>query len=686
MAAKKDNTVLPRGENYLADEKQQRKDKEEKTPEGEVANRTILSRVRAGKLFMNNFSDVDKAACERWRDAAGSDIYTDVERYIDEDENVLDQQAVGITNEFQRNVLTLKAAVCINDPDFHVVSLAPNGTELVRADMRTQWDNKNWARKAAAVFQKRCIGGFGILAYRWDKKRRTVFELVHSWDLFADPCVTDWSELAWGGRSIRMSLREAIGRFDPGEKEGYFQEKVQQLDEEDVTASKDRFRVQITLYWDEKTEAVLYNNKVIHREKNRYGEVPLLFLEGDVDPGPTSFPLGLGVLCAGPQQQVTDLDGMITNTAKNGVPFNVISEKVLTNEVRQAITDGKTQQFIPIKAVNITSAIQHYPAEEVSETTLTARSLASKVMHAIMGTNELMMGQHIEGVSKATEIHQLTQQQGARIVQLTKEYERFVNMMAWVVVHNEAEFGGARMSGGRVKVTEEERATWLAYKGVKVIYVVESSTVYRNPQQDQQQSMQLLELAVRQAQMLIGLGVPQPMVCLGILHMIEDVLKAFGRTNTDEYFPGLQQLKMILAQSYMQMLQQGQLPPPPGHDQMKPASVSVQYKDLPQEAQQTLLLKWGLIQPGQQVTPVSPADGEGGGNQNVLPELIGAQLKAENAEKDRIADMVKQEAEHRHLARMQEHRFSHEREMAHVGAMHRMITAPPPAKNGKGEK
>lgn len=676
-----DLTVLPKGENPIGDEKKS-------TPEGELSDATIASRVRAGKSFCTPFASVDKAVCASFRDATGNSIYPDadygLDYGLDQDGDVLSDQPVGVSNEFQKNVLTLAAATIINEPGFFVRAGAPKAADLVRKEVARQWKKKSWNRKTRGVFQKRCIGGLGILAYRWERKKRTVFELIHSWNLVADPTVRDWNDLRWGGYEIQRSLREAIETYDPDGTKGIFKEKIEERDRKGDTASKDRMKVRLTLYWDSKTEAVIYGGKVVDRKKNLYEGVPLLFLECDIDPGPTAFPLGLGILTSGHQRQIVDLDSAVTNTAKHGGPLNIVNTMMLTKELRQAWTEGQEQGLLGVKTMP-DKAFMRVPGEEVSSATLLARQQAKRDMHGIMGTNDTMFGQHIEGVTKATEAANIQQNSGARQVQARVELELFIDRMLEAVVRLEAAFGGAtKGADGRVSVDKNAREMWEAFKSVEEIYVTASSTVYRDPKQDQQQSMQVEDANMRQIELLLSLGMPPPMALVLMLRMKKDTMQAFGRTNIDEYLPGVDNYIELLQQTYLPGLMQGQLPPPPDHGKLDPGKVTASIDKLPWEAQQALLLQWGLIQPGQQVTPPQQAGEGDGADVSAMAEVTSAKLKAEDAEKGRIAEMVKQESEHRHQALMQEHGHVHAERMAHVGAIHKLITTPEPAKGAPG--
>jgi hypothetical protein len=237
--------------------------------------------------------------------------------------------------------------------------------------------------------------------------------------------------------------------------------------------------------------------------------------------------------------------------------------------------------------------------------------------------------------------------------------------MVWRVVRNESQFGGATMENGRVNINPHARAMWEAFRSVREIYTTSSSTVYRDPSQDQQQCMQLLATVSRITSMLLPLGLPQPMALTVLMRLLLDVLRAFGRTNVDEYLPGGQQFLHLLTDSYVPQLMQGQLPPPPEHNQ-KPlsSSISAAFKDLPPQAQEAWLVKEGLIQPGQMPPPQPQQEGEEQGQDNARitahASLLESGLKHEDAERGRVAEMVKMEAEHRHNREMQREKLSHD--------------------------
>lgn len=489
-----------------------------------LTDNELAARVKVGTNFVLRFARNDRQASAKFRDA--SNLVSWIPQDDDTNENdggdVPQDVPVGQSNQLTTNIITKLASIALGDPDFHVKSLTQNSenSNLAREFLRSKWKLYNLVRLSMKTAMKRYVAGLGILAYRWDEKFRSVFEHVQSWDLALDPNTRDFRMVKWAARRIKLSQREAVKRY-PGA--GF-------PDSAGGDASPDITKVEIWLYYDDEVEAHLWNGKVIERDDNLYGGVPLLFFEGDIDPGTSIWPLSDSALAAGLQAELSDLMLQVSNMAKHGGVINLVDSKRLGSAGMQALESGVQQGFIPVDDL-LNPPIHRIEGEQMNGALLEAIRAAQGSLDSITGVNQYQRGVIDQKSNFATEAALVGRQSGARGIQAQTEFEKFVSRMAETMVMLEIAFGGPDHSNLE-QHTDEQLILWEALHDVSEVSVLEASTTYKDPASELQQGMQLLNLAAQLFPLFAQTGQPVPALQM----YLDDVLRAAGKYDLTRYW------------------------------------------------------------------------------------------------------------------------------------------------------
>lgn len=513
----------------------------------ELTEKDILQRIDMMDRWMKKFRDQDDAASKRYRDvnalasaSGGGDGQLDDDGFDPEGGNVATYTPTGQPNWLTINIATKLAAIAMGDPDLHVKAQedpeqpggVPNAAQIVAKAWKQSWINGNWKRETNAGLQKRYVAGLGAIAYRWDDEYGPCIEHVPSWQLLVDPHVTNWQRLEMGGRKIKMSLRRALELYDPNGENEYFTS----LDaiESDDGKNLDKEVVTIKIYWDKQEEVHAYNEKVVLRDKNLYGRVPLIIIEGDLDPTDNVFPLSDSIMAAGLQQALTDLTTMCLNSARHGGPITTYDVNMFDKGGIEALQGGKQQGLVPIKQNNVqTPAIVRYPGEQLSPAWGEARHDMQYALDGVTGVTPADRGEQIPNVT-ATQSVMTESKQGARPTQARADYEAWMNRIASAYIEMMQKFGGPTDEDPG---TEEQNQLYLAFKAVYEVKVVEGSTTYKDPSTDQQQCMQLFTTVVQSYELfmsLAGMGLVKEIP--NLKQFADDMLRAFSRQNIEQYW------------------------------------------------------------------------------------------------------------------------------------------------------
>lgn len=475
----------------------------------------ISGRVQAGQEFLEDFATKDRTNC--W-------AYLDPNRFmpsVSEDETGANKMASeeGEYNQIATNILVKVSSIAYQDPDFWVNCQQAQHSEIVKTYLRLLWRERQFARVLQLVLLKRYVSGLGICAYLWDKTDHMVFENVHIWDFAVDPHVQDWNKLRWCARRIYMPTLDAQARFGMDViGTGPMSEEIAPVASDWNSTPQPRDSVELWVYHDEKTEAILYGGDVLERKENLYGRLPYVFLLGGLNPR-SPLPLGDFDDCTGMHVMLTELMKLLFSQARNGGGVGWFNTGAIDKTTSDALMNGRPQGFIPIDGVPGNEAIGYTMCEPLSAALMPAIDMAMKGLDTIQGVSEYQRGVINQQVKFATEAALLSQQSGARGQANQHEWEIFVSQCAQICVELTIKFGGHAE-------TVEEGMFLDALKAAKEIVVLERSTAYQDPNFEINKWTQIIQV----------LG-PMAQVCgLNLKIVAEEFLKRMGVKNVDKYF------------------------------------------------------------------------------------------------------------------------------------------------------
>lgn len=503
---------------------------------------TIKGRLKKGKEFIERgIKTRDETASMRFLD--GSELASQM--WYESDEDIPTSQEVGNVNYLAINILTKMASIAIADPDWYVtceeepapppppvdpltgqplLQLEPeqqlSNSEIVRQSLRELWKKRRWARITRKALLKRCISGMGCIAYSWDAETGPRLEHVKMKDLAVDPYLTDWRELDWAARCIRMPRYKAAARWP--EHEVDFGSDNDDIPDLDADKPHSVGTVEVWIYWDATTETIYHGTEtILEQGPNTYdGRVPLIFLEGDAAPD-SEFFLGDYDTSIGIQQMLSRLQAMINDSAENEGSILWFNSSLLKDASKEAFLNGRPSTPVDIEG-DVEDAFGFRDGAQMSSTVLEAFRLAFSGLDSATGVTEYMRGVIQTDPKFATQVGYLQGQSGRRGEQARIEYELFMDDCAQAVAFLIQKFG--------LSLIDEESETDVmlhdAFMGVQDICVLENSTSYKDTNVQLQLWMQLIQMLTPFMQ--AGLLDPAP--------FIVKVLNAAGERNTTPYF------------------------------------------------------------------------------------------------------------------------------------------------------
>lgn len=483
-----------------------------------LSDTAICARIAAGKSVIATYAMSDQTYSSRYLDPSSQIPTVDPSMIQMSEDNYSWNQDVpqGVPNSFLINVCTKLSAICVNDPDFRVLSADKDVPNVMRSWMRQVWQKQDVTRTCNKAAQKWMIAGLGIVRYLWDPEMRIPdAEFVQSWNFFHDPNVKSWRKLKWAGCTVTMSKEDAEEYYGPSE----FQTDPELGDAQSVT---------VDIYWDSETEAHVANGKVLKREKNLYGRPPFHIIEGDANPNPSRYPIGDGRTTAGVAKMMSDLYQMMANTTLNGGPVTFVNTTLLQEDTTAALKTAIDQGVVPVRD-NPENVYKRIGSEPLSPAALENIGFMQRALDASMGVTAFQRGQSVEGTTTATETMAMVQQSGSRGVEARMKYERFIDDIANTFVHMQCLFGG--LDDSVPDQDPGELLVWHAAQMTDEIHIVEGSTVFKDPNMDQQAAMTLFNLSLQATPVMAqALGkVPD------LARLYEDVLTAFGRRDAPAY-------------------------------------------------------------------------------------------------------------------------------------------------------
>lgn len=592
-----------------------------------LSNMEIVGRVRFMDRWLKRFRDADESASARYIDAnspAPGDSVYDIEGeegLLSDEADVPDDIPIGQINYATINNEIKQAAIAIQPPKLNIVADedpktgVPGAARIVNKYWQKCWKNGGWGREVQAGLQKVGICGLGVLTYYWSERYGPMFENVISRELLVNPTANNWRRLGYGGRIIKMTLREARAKYDPNGENDYFTEG--EWDQE-VYSNSDRKTIVIKLYWDYYTEAHTYNDRVIHRTPNLYqgitDDVPLIEQLSMIDPRGRLLPMGDNVLASGLNQACVDLTNAATNMAKHGGQITLAEEKAFDEVVKRAIQNGQQQQVIftrtPINPQNV--PIHRISAEQLSPGFEAAKADMVQALDAVQGIGVGARGTGGLAGETATSALISEGRSGAIPTQARIRQEEWLTRVAETFVALVQRFGGPTEEDPG---NEETRTIWQAFAAVTEVCVEPGSTSFRNPATSEQSALQLYIGILQQMPVWEGLAAK------GVVPAIPDPVAAFQHL-----------LRAYNVPDYDNYLKPSQPAPPQAMmSPIRERMLALLYKEGPPDIQRQIEEEAGL-QPSQ------------------MPEQSENEIKAKAASENLKAgvDLEKQRRDHAH--------------------------------------
>ena len=535
----------------------------------ELTDSEIVGRVRLASGWLRNFRLSDIASSNQYIDANGQTNGAD-DGWDDETgatfrsvADVPDVIPIGQPNYMAINTEVSGAAVSSQTPKLHIRADEdpntgfPGSPAIVQMAWSQSWVNGGFKREMRAAYQKRKISGLGCIWYRWDENFGFVIENVTSNRFFFDPHTTNFRRLRYAGVAVNMPLSEAIRKYDPDGKKGYFSidtsdpmsgppenafkralNKVRDVffnTDDTAGASTERTTCKIYIYFDRENEVHVYNDQVILRTDNLYGQVPLFFRALFIDPRDRILPLGMNVYARGLNQWLVWLSSIAADTAKNGGTITFFDTNKIKGAERTALENGSARQLIGLNAPLSAQAPPAWrlPADQLSPAYGTARAEVQAALDGIMGSSGGARGEVPPGVT-ATATMLSESKSNAMLVDEVMEFENWCTDVATAFVMCVQRFGGP-VEGE--KVPNEAKLVWHAFNSVHSVNVVSGSTSFSNPATELQASMQLYT-TITQSWQLWEEQAAKGMIdkVPNMTAVFNDMLIAFNRTNIDEYW------------------------------------------------------------------------------------------------------------------------------------------------------
>lgn len=500
-----------------------------------LSHEEILARIKIGREFVKTRALVEWRRCHSFRDPDTDP--SDFGGPPTDDKSLsalmasgeeLEDVPVGVGSQQTANVLTKVAAIAIGNPALRVtISEVTNYEEperfaqFVEEYWKSEWRAKNWQNECHIALIKQELSGVGLTFYRWDDEHGFMIHTAHAWDVAVDPFVRDWKNMSWAAVRINMSLRTAIAKYGKAPFE---------IDETDIS-TLDSEGVQVWTYWDQATEAIIYNGEVIASGTNEYGRVPVITLMGDPDPNDTPFPLSNVMLTAGIQREMTDVQIAINNSAKNGQPITIVNEGLVSKSFTDSMQDAKQDGWMSVRELP-EKVVSRIGAENIGNAPVMALQLLGNQQDGLMGVSGYDRGVKDQNIQFATEAAMMAQRSGSRAVQSRTRYETYLRDLAEAWVTSIAAFGGPKLDeNGDPDAPMEAVILWEACSAVTNIEVGENSTTYRDPAAELQPRVQMFQVFVNAAPVLAQFAGIMP----NFQKLIEDILRSAGISNVEDY-------------------------------------------------------------------------------------------------------------------------------------------------------
>ena len=477
-----------------------------------MTDQEVLGRVKAGREFLGSQALKEVRTASRYRTMLGDPTNST--------SSVDNGQPLGQINYPAINARQKVSSTAYTAPDFLVKCGDPENSERVRTVMRSLWTSRGHMRTMKRTLMRRVLSGMAWVTYLWDAKDGFVVDPVRARDLAVDPHVKDetWDTLRWGARRVVLPAWVAEQRY-PGLTDRHGIRTKPSADGSD--------RVEIWTYWDDKLEVEIYDDEVIKRGENLYGEVPILTFQGGIDPE--------GEMATGDYDEITGASEMLrrlqmilNDAATHHGGYMWVRSEAVDEAVKQQLMAGNWRGVVPVDGVSGDEAMGYVPAMPLSGAVMDALRYVSNGIDADQGVPQYSRGVVSQPAKFATEAMMVQSSSGARGSEARADYEAFCSRVADRHVRCVGEFGNPEVMGEDL---------WRAFADVIDVRVIEESASYKDPAAEQAAALQLLQtmqsvypLFVQAAQAGLVTEVPN------LKPLVDDVLRHWRKRELEQYW------------------------------------------------------------------------------------------------------------------------------------------------------
>lgn len=527
----------------------------------------FVERLRQGRDFMGGLARKHELASRRYVDPTGETNLDITGGPVDLPQEV---------NTMAINVRQKIASVSIQAPDFVVNASDTDNALIVRELLRHDWAKGEWNRVLAKATLDRFLCGHGFVTYLYDPVEQFVLEHIDVRDVICDPNTIDatWNRMVWGGRTIHMPMSDAVARY------GSMAEASAQS--ADVSAVRDQYgRGRVTLrpdivdvhvLWDDEEEVEIIGERIVRRSPNYYGRVPIIVTRGNPHPvGP--FSTGDYDEAFGTAETLRGLTNVLQEHARHKGGYAWVRPDLVGEDVRDAVLDNSHVGVVPISGAGGDEVFGYTRVAEISPALLEGIRLVSAGLDADQAVSQFSRGAVSRPSGLATEAALEVSAGGARAALARAEYEHVANMVAGAWLNVRRAFALDPRGGSP---EEHDIEIFEAMLDTDEIRIIEESSAWRDPSQDQASAIALFDAVLRAIPVLgnlTAMGYQAPMPDLQMY--LNDLLRAFRRKDVDKYWMPLPSVQGMPGDAGGGPLPAppAQTPTPPGQEPLPPGNL-----------------------------------------------------------------------------------------------------------------
>lgn len=496
----------------------------------ESERKRVRDDIAAAKRFMLPRAEKHVACCRRYLDPSG-------EAPMRHDGGAR-QAPEGQLNWMATNIRQKLAVLSYNHPDHVVTASRPENAAITRTFLRDAWRQGNWRRLVAQSGLDMMISGLGFLSYAWTSEG-FVAEYLNPGDMYIDPHTTDstWGRLRAGGYRIRMPLADAEARYGKAVAKSAVVGEPLDYDTAVRNTTWDAPYCAVDMWWTQDEEYELIGDTIVKRE-NLYNAVPILVLQGNIDPR-SVFAAGDYDEALGGAEMLRQLLRVLSFAGRhgNGVPW--VRADMIDGDIREQVLDNTYDGVVPIIAGTGSDVFGYTAVQPLNPALMEAIRMVSAGVDADQAVDQYSRGAVTRPADFATQAALEVSAGGARAAAVRAQFETFCEDLSRRCVEVTRRFMlDPRMGDPK----PEEKVLWEALLDTDDVRIVDESMEWREPGQELAQASQTLQItlaAMPTFMELANAGMIDSVPNLPQLY--EDVLRASRKRQIDQYFIPLPQ-------------------------------------------------------------------------------------------------------------------------------------------------